>query len=100
MTLCLCGHFFPESANPARVESGWGFALRLDELEEPILMPTGTKMIVTSHFDNSRENRWNPDPDMWVYWGDDSRDEMMEGWFDYRRKLDHPLDPTEAPPQP
>ena len=38
----------------------------------------GTKMIVTSHFDNSAENRWNPDPEMWVYWGDDSRDEMME----------------------
>ncbi len=31
--------------------------------------------------------------------GDDSRDEMMEGWFDYRKKLDRPLDPSEAPPQ-
>ncbi len=70
------------------------------ELEEPILMPKGSKMIVTSHFDNSPENRWNPDPEMWVYWGDDSRGEMMEGWFDYRKKLDRPLDPTEAPPQP
>ena len=49
---------------------------------------------------NGRSHRWNPDPNMWVYWGDDSRDEMMEGWFDYRKKLDEPLDPTEAPPQP
>jgi len=70
------------------------------ELEEPLVMPQGSKMIVTSHFDNSAQNRWNPDPEMWVYWGDDSRDEMMEGWFDYRKKLDRPLDPTEAPPQP
>ena len=70
------------------------------ELEEPIFMPKGTKMIVTSNFDNSTENRWNPDPTMWIYWGDDSRDEMMEGWFDYRKKLDRPLDPTEAPPKP
>ena len=64
------------------------------ELSDPIFMPKGAKMIVTSHFDNSSDNRWNPDPNMWVYWGDDSRDEMMEGWFDYRKKLDAPIDPT------
>ena len=70
------------------------------ELEEPIFMPKGSKMIVTAHFDNSTENRWNPDPTMWVYWGDDSRDEMMEGWFDYSKKLDAPVDPTATPQKP
>jgi hypothetical protein len=64
------------------------------ELTEPIPMPKGTKMVVKAHFDNSAENRWNPDPEVWVYWGEDSRDEMMEGWFDYRKKLDAPVDPS------
>lgn len=57
------------------------------ELAVPFTVPAGTKMIVTSHFDNSPTNPWNPDPEVEVRWGDDSRDEMMEGWFDFRRKL-------------
>jgi len=45
-----------------------------------------------AHFDNSAGNPWNPDPSLRVVWGQDSRDEMMEGWFDYRVKLDEPVD--------
>ncbi len=63
------------------------------DLARPLPMPKGAKVVVTAHFDNSPDNRWNPDPEVWVYWGDDSRDEMMEGWFDYRKKLDAPVDP-------
>ena len=69
------------------------------ELEAPLLMPKGAKVVVTAHFDNSPENRWNPDPEVWVYWGEDSRDEMMEGWFDYRKKLDAPVDPLKPSSQ-
>ena len=29
----------------------------------------------------------NPDSTVKVLWGSDSRDEMMEGWFDYRVKM-------------
>jgi mono/diheme cytochrome c family protein len=64
------------------------------ELAKPLPMPRGSKIVVTAHFDNTAENRWNPDPRVWVYWGEDSRDEMMEGWFDYRKKLDAPVDPS------
>jgi hypothetical protein len=31
-----------------------------------------------------------------VIWGDDSRDEMMEGWFDYRVALPEPVIPPSA----
>ena len=65
------------------------------ELSTPFSVPAGTKMIVTSHFDNSPTNPWNPDPEVEVRWGDDSRDEMMEGWFDFRRKLDVDVSPEE-----
>ena len=44
-------------------------------------------------FDNSAENPWKPDPSVQVIWGSDSRDEMMEGWFDYRVALPEPVIP-------
>lgn len=64
------------------------------ELIKPVFVPKGTKLVVTAHFNNSPANPWNPDPTIEVRWGDDSRDEMMEGWFDFRRKLDKPVDPA------
>ena len=32
--------------------------------------------------DNSKNNPHNPDPDAAVYWGDQTYDEMMVGFFD------------------
>ena len=57
------------------------------ELLEPKSMPAGTKIHCVAHFDNSPQNPRNPDPNVKVLWGSDSRDEMMEGWFDYRVKM-------------
>jgi hypothetical protein len=57
------------------------------EYATPKAMAKGTKLVVIAHFDNSANNPWNPDPSVKVLWGMDSRDEMMEGWFDYRVKL-------------
>jgi len=42
-----------------------------------IKVPKGTKMTVTAHYDNSVNNRYNPDPNRTVYWGDQSWEEMM-----------------------
>lgn len=63
------------------------------EFEEPVPVPEGTRLEVISHFDNSPSNPWNPDPSVQVLWGSDSRDEMMEGWFDYQVELDQPIVP-------
>ena len=49
---------------------------------KPILMPKGTKIECTAHFDNSPNNRYNPDPKAEVRWGDQTWEEMMIGWFD------------------
>ncbi|HEU4389626.1 MAG TPA: DUF3471 domain-containing protein [Blastocatellia bacterium] len=51
-------------------------------LEKPVLLPKGTKMIVTAHFDNSAANKSNPDPTKTVRFGDPTYDEMMVGYFD------------------
>jgi mono/diheme cytochrome c family protein len=47
------------------------------ELESPIAAPRGTKLEVTAHFDNSVNNRFNPNPNRDVWWGDQTWEEMM-----------------------
>ena len=49
--------------------------------EKPILLPKGTKIECTAHFDNSANNPYNPDPTKTIRWGDQSWDEMMIGFF-------------------
>jgi hypothetical protein len=55
-------------------------------LEKPIFIPKGSRMIVTAHFDNSKKNRYNPDPTLPVRFGDPTYDEMMIGYFDFVAK--------------
>ena len=42
-----------------------------------IKVPKGTKLHVTAHFDNSANNKFNPNPNKVVYYGDMTWDEMM-----------------------
>ena len=51
-------------------------------LDQPLVMPKGTRIECTAHFDNSPNNPANPDPSKEVRWGDQSWEEMMIGWFD------------------
>jgi len=51
-------------------------------LEKPRLLPKGTKLHMTAFFDNSPNNKYNPDPTKEVYWGEQSWDEMIGGFFD------------------
>ena len=46
------------------------------DFAKPIDMPKGTRMIGISHFDNSAENRFNPDPTKEIRWGPQNWDEM------------------------
>jgi hypothetical protein len=46
------------------------------ELATPKHIPAGSKVIVTTLFDNSLKNRYNPAPQNTVYWSDQSWDEM------------------------
>lgn len=51
-------------------------------LETPKALPSGTRIEATGYFDNSANNPFNPDPAATVYWGPQTWDEMMIGWFD------------------
>jgi hypothetical protein len=47
-----------------------------------LVIPKGTKLHCTAHYDNSPNNPYNPDPAKHIQWGDQSWDEMMIGFFD------------------
>jgi len=51
------------------------------ELAQPKLMPKGTVIHCTAHFDNSENNLANPDPTETVHWGDQTWEEMMIGFM-------------------
>jgi hypothetical protein len=61
-------------------------------LVRPKLLPKGTRLEVTAGFDNSPNNKFNPDPGKEVRWGDQSWEEMMIGYFEigFNPKLDLP----------
>lgn len=49
------------------------------QLEEPKFVPAGTRVVATGAFDNSAQNKANPDPSRVVPWGQQSWDEMFFG---------------------
>jgi len=70
-----------EILNIAHYNYNW----QLDyQLTEPKLLPAGTKMRVVAAFDNSKQNKANPDPSRSVPWGQQSWDEMMFGSITYK----------------
>jgi hypothetical protein len=52
-------------------------------LARPLVLPKGSKLHVSAHYDNSTANRHNPDPTATVRWGDQTWEEMMIGFFTY-----------------
>jgi hypothetical protein len=50
-------------------------------LAEPKLMPKGSRLVATAHFDNSADNPANPDPKATVTFGDQTWEEMMFGFY-------------------
>jgi len=55
------------------------------ELEAPLHLPAGSKMVVTAHYDNSLNNKYNPAADKPVYFRDQNQswDEMFTPFIQY-----------------
>jgi mono/diheme cytochrome c family protein len=61
-----------------KYDFNWQLSYRL---AEPKFIPKGSTLKVTMHYDNSRANRFNPDPSAEVRWGDQTWEEMMLGYY-------------------
>lgn len=60
------------------------------------ILPKGTVVEATAHFDNSAFNPYNPDPDKTVEYGPQTVDEMFNGfvfYVDNNEQLDIPVNP-------
>jgi hypothetical protein len=68
-------------------------------LQQPKALPKGTVLECIARYDNSPNNRFNPDPAKDVYWGDQTWEEMLAGFVDLAIPVS--LDPMNlVPPAP
>ena len=54
------------------------------ELEQPKLLPKGSRLVYSSSYDNSSQNKANPDPNVEVRWGQQTWEEMLYGDVRFR----------------
>jgi hypothetical protein len=84
---------YPNGRSDTVLRAKFNFLWQLGyEVEEPIRVPKGTKMIVTAHHDNSANNPFNPNPKENVHWGELTSQEMVLPWFGV--VVDHDADPA------
>jgi len=70
-----------------KYEFNWQFVY---ELEEPLFLPAGSRIIARGAMDNSDRNRFNPDPTKPVFFGLQTRHEMFFGFTTLRYAGDTP----------
>ena len=61
------------------------------EYDTAVKVPKGTKLEVDAHFDNSANNKYNPNPNRDVFYGEQTWEEMMTGYVGVL--VDSNLDP-------
>ena len=70
------------------------------DLAQPKLLPKGSVIECTAHFDNSPNNPFNPDPTKEVHFGEQTWEEMMIGFFDVAVPLNKTAMDLMRPKQP
>jgi hypothetical protein len=61
-------------------------------LAEPALLPRGTRLVSFAGYDNTANNKFNPDPAAAVHWGDQTTDEMHIAFLEL--VIDRAADPN------
>ncbi len=70
-----------------KYEFNWQFSY---QLEEPLFLPAGTRLVAKGAMDNSERNRSNPDPSKPVHFGLQTKHEMFFGFTTLRFVGDTP----------
>jgi hypothetical protein len=66
--------------NVPKFDFNWQFNY---ELKEPLKIPAGSKILGLGVYDNSIRNKWNPGPQLEVFWSEQSWDEMYQPFTEY-----------------
>jgi hypothetical protein len=73
---------YPTGETDVVFKGKWNFDWQIGyQLEKPIPMPKGTRVLAIAHYDNSANNKFNPDPTTEVLWGDQNWEEMQSGFL-------------------
>ncbi len=84
---------YPDGTSETIFKGVWNFDWQLGyDLEKPIDIPVGTRMVVIAHYDNSANNPYNPDPAELVVWGPQNWHEMQNCFIGVL--IDPDIDPT------
>ncbi|MCI0339132.1 MAG: DUF3471 domain-containing protein [Acidobacteria bacterium] len=77
--------FYPDGKSEVLISvPNYDFAWQTNYiLKEPKRLPRGSKIMVTAYYDNSAKNKFNPDPQKEVRYGEPTYDEMMLGFMDF-----------------
>jgi hypothetical protein len=75
---------YPTGEKQVVFKGKWDFDWQLGyDLKEPIVLPKGTRILTIVHYDNSPNNKWNPDPQKEVLWGPQNWDEMQSSFLGF-----------------
>ena len=73
---------YPTGETETVFKGKWDFNWQVGyELAKPLVLPRGTRLIGISHFDNSANNAFNPDPAKEIRWGPQNWDEMSAAFL-------------------
>lgn len=75
---------YPTGETQTVFKGKWDFDWQLGyDLKDPIVVPKGTRIVTIVHYDNSPNNKWNPDATKTVYWGPQNWDEMQSSFLGF-----------------
>lgn len=75
---------FPDGKMDTIFKAKWDFNWQMGyELDKPLAIPKGTRIVGVAHFDNSANNKWNPDPTKMVVWGLQNWEEMQNCFMSF-----------------
>jgi hypothetical protein len=73
---------YPTGETQEIFKGRWNFDWQVGyQLEKPLPLPKGTRLVAVAHYDNSLNNKYNPDANKEVHWGDQNWDEMQAGFL-------------------
>ena len=75
---------YPTGESQIVFKGKWDFNWQLGyTLTEPIVVPKGTRILTVVHYDNSPNNKFNPDAQQTVFWGLQNWEEMQSSFLGF-----------------